>query len=53
MTNLDSVLKIKDTTLLTKVHKVKVMVFPVVMYGCEKRLVVPNESGVGRERLGV
>ena len=35
MTNLDSVLKIKDTTLLTKVHKVKVMVFPVVMYGCE------------------
>ena len=35
MTNLDSVLKIKDTTLLTKVHKVKVTVFPVVMYGCE------------------
>ena len=35
MTNLDSVLKIKDTTLLKKVHKVKVMVFPVVMYGCK------------------
>ena len=35
MTNLDSVLKNKDTTLLTKVHKVKVTVFPVVMYGCE------------------
>ena len=35
MTNLDSVLKIKDTTLLTKVHKVKVMVFPVVIYRCE------------------
>ena len=35
MTNLDSVLKSKDTTLLTKVHIVKAMVFPVVMYGCE------------------
>ena len=35
MTNLDSVLKSKDITLLTKVHLVKVMVFPVVMYGCE------------------
>ena len=35
MTNLDSVLKIRDVTLPTKVHLVKVMVFPVVMYGCE------------------
>ena len=35
MTNLDSVLKSKDITLPTKVHIVKVMVFPVVMYGCE------------------
>ena len=35
MTNLDSVLKSKDITLLTKVHIVKAMVFPVVMYGCE------------------
>ena len=35
MTNLDSILKSKDTTLLTKVHLVKAMVFPVVMYGCE------------------
>ena len=35
MTNLDSILKRKDITLLTKVHLVKVMVFPVVMYGCE------------------
>ena len=35
MTNLDSILKRRDTTLLTKVHLVKVMVFPVVMYGCE------------------
>ena len=35
MTNLDSILKSKDTTWLTKVHIVKAMVFPVVMYGCE------------------
>ena len=34
MTNLDSVLKIRDITLLTKVNTVKAMVFPVVMYGC-------------------
>ena len=36
MTNLDSVLESKDITLLTKVHIVKAMVFPVVMYGCER-----------------
>ena len=35
MTNLDSILKSRDITLTTKVHKVKAMVFPVVMYGCE------------------
>ena len=35
MTNLGSILKSRDITLLTKVHRVKVMVFPVVMYGCE------------------
>ena len=35
MTNLDSILKSRDTTLPTKVHLVKAMVFPVVMYGCE------------------
>ena len=35
MTNIDSVLKSRDITLLTKVHIVKAMVFPVVMYGCE------------------
>ena len=35
MTNLDSVLKSRDITLLTEVHIVKTMVFPVVMYGCE------------------
>ena len=35
MTNLDSVLKSRDVTLSTKIHTVKAMVFPVVMYGCE------------------
>ena len=35
MTNLDSIFKIRDITLPTKVHLVKAMVFPVVMYGCE------------------
>ena len=35
ITNLDSALKNKDTTLLMKVHIVKVMTFPVVMYGCD------------------
>ena len=36
MTNLDSILKSRDTILPTKVHLVKGMVFPVVMYGCER-----------------
>ena len=36
MTNLDSIFKSRDITLLTKVHLVKAMVFPVVMYGCER-----------------
>ena len=35
MINIDSILKSKDITLLTKIHLVKAMVFPVVMYGCE------------------
>ena len=35
MTNLDRILKSRDITLSTKVHLVKAMVFPVVMYGCE------------------
>ena len=35
MANLDSILKSRDITLLTKVHLVKAMVFPLVMYGCE------------------
>ena len=36
MANLDSVLKSRDITLPTKIHVVKAMVFPIVMYGCEK-----------------
>ena len=35
MTNLDSILKSRDITLLTKVHIVNAMVFPIIMYGCE------------------
>ena len=35
MTNLDSILKSRDITLLTKVHMVKAVVFPGIMYGCE------------------
>ena len=63
MTNLDRILKSRDITLPTKVHLVKAMVFPVVMYGCEswtikklsgKKLMLLN-CGVGedsRESLG-
>ena len=43
MANLDSVLKSKDITLLTKVHIVKAMVFPVVMYGCENWTIMKAE----------
>ena len=35
MTNIESILKSRDITLLTKVHLVKAMVFPVIMFGCE------------------
>ena len=44
MTNLDSTLKSRDITLPTKVHLVKAMVFPVVMYGCESWTVKKAES---------
>ena len=43
MTKLDSTLKSRDITLPTKVHLVKAMVFPVVMYGCESRTVKKAE----------
>ena len=39
MTNLDSILKSKDIIFLTKVHTVKALVFPVVMYGCESWII--------------
>ena len=57
MTNLDSILKSRDITLPTKVHLVKAMVFPIVMYGCEswnikkvvaKELILLN-YGVGED----
>ena len=44
MTNLDSILKSRDITLPTKVHLVKAMVFPVVMYGCESWTVKKAED---------
>ena len=43
MTNLDSILKIRDITLSTKVHLVKAMIFPVVMYGCESWTIKKTE----------
>ena len=43
MTNLDSILKSRDITLSTKVHLVKAMVFPVVMYGCESWTIMKAE----------
>ena len=54
MTNLDSILKSRDSTLLTKVHLAKAMVFPVVMYGCESWTVSAEElmlfnCGVGED----
>ena len=57
MTNLDSILKSRDITLLTKIHLVKAVVFPVVMNGCEsltkrklsaKKLMLSN-CGVGED----
>ena len=44
MSNLDSILKTRDITLLTKVHLVKAMVFPIVMYGCESWTVKKAEG---------
>ena len=49
MTNLDSILKSRDITLLTKVHIVKAMVFSVVMYGCESWTIKKAEH----QRTGV
>ena len=46
VTNLDSILKIRDITLLTKVRLVKAMVFPVVMYGCESWTIKKSECQI-------
>ena len=43
MTNLYSILNSRDITLLTKVHLVKILVFPIVMYGCESRTIKKTE----------
>ena len=43
MTNLDNILKSRDITLLTNVHLVKTVVFPVVMYGCESWTIKKSE----------
>ena len=45
MTHLDSILKSRDITLPTKVHLVKAMIFPVVMYGCESWTIKKAEHG--------
>ena len=53
MTNIDSILKSRDITLPTNVHLVKVMVFPVVMYGCEsikKKLIQNKIKGEMRKK---
>ena len=46
MTNLDRILRSRDINFLTKVHKVKPMVFPVVMYGCESWTIKKTESRI-------
>ena len=46
MTNLDSILKSRDSTLLTKVCVIKAMVFPVVIYGCESWTIKKAERGI-------
>ena len=45
MTNLDSIFKSRDITLLIKVHLVKAMVFPVVMYGCKEVMLLNCDVG--------
>ena len=53
MTNLDSIFKSRDITLSTKVHLVKAMVFPVVMYGCESWIVKKAERRIDLLNCGV
>ena len=51
MTNLDSILKSRDVTLSTKVHLVKAMVFPVVVYGCESWTIKKAEGRIDASEL--
>ena len=51
MTNLDTILKSRDITLPTKVHLVKAMVFPVVMYGCESWTINAESLSTGAFKL--
>ena len=51
MTNLDSILKSRELTLLLKIYLVKAMVFPVVMYGCEGRTIKKFEPGSSEELM--
>ena len=51
MTNLDSILKSRELTLLLKIYRVKAMVFPVVMYGCEGRTITKFEPGSSEELM--
>ena len=53
MTNLDSILKSRDITLPTKVHIVKVMIFSVVMYGCESCAIKELSRRIDALELGV
>ena len=53
MTNLDSILKRRDIILPTKVHLVKAMGFPVVMYGCESRTIKLNTEELMLLNCGV
>ena len=53
MTNLDNILKSRDITLPTKVHLVKAMVFPVVMYGCERWTIKKAEEELMLLNCGV
>ena len=50
MTNLDSILKSKDITLSAKVHLVRAMAFPIVMYGCESWTIKKAERPVAARR---
>ena len=53
MTNLDSILKSRDITLPTKVHLVKAIVFPIVMYGCESWTIKPRTEELMLLNCGV